>query len=142
MCDISPAGWLNARPRFSAADLAHAQGGPLYRGTAPALGAPSASDTLGYPIDLNRPYVNIPGGGIGTEYQMTIPAREVGLPSGWVNVPTIWKGRVQPDGLAALFAKAALARGGKLPTFPTVDKAVEEAKRRSDFIGLARGGGM
>src|SRR5574341_529995 len=88
-------------------------------------------DPNGFPIDLRRPFVRIPEGGIGTEYSLTSP-----LGARWYNYPSIWGGRVlDPDEAYRQFALAMHAGGWVYPNFATEKEAIEAAKRRSIAIG-------
>lgn len=119
--------------------LMHLFQGPLYRGTAPAEGSPSFTDSLGFPIDHSRPVVQHPDGGPATEYSMTVPANEVGQGTGWSNIPSIWNGEFVTDDQAVMEALSRAQNGYKFPTFDTIETAIEEAIARSHFIGQARG---
>lgn len=126
---------MSARPRVMPDALAAILQGPLQG--AYETNTPHQSDTLGYPVDLSRPYVDIPGGGVGTEYQMTVPAESVGgTPGAWVNIPSIWDGSVRGEDEATRRARAAGTKRGEFKDIPSAER---EAIARSRYIGFLRG---
>jgi hypothetical protein len=110
--------------------------GALYQ-MPPAIG----QDPQGFPIDLQRPKLPVPGG-FQTEFSVTEQ-----FPDGrWYNVPSIWNGKALdprtqwPEILKNV--QSQQASGWVFPNFDSLQEAEKAAVERSKFLNQLRGGGL
>jgi hypothetical protein len=101
-------------------------------------------DQSGFPIDITRPIVYDKGKyEPHTELTETYKASELGLPgSGYYNVPTIYNGKIidteKDFDLLKKNVQELAAQGYQFPSFNSSEEAVQEAKARSEYLGLIR----
>ncbi len=91
-------------------------------------------DPDGFPIDLNRPKVAVPGG-MGTEFSQTDEHN-----GRFYNYPRVWGGKLlSPDDAYDQFRRALSEGNWVYPNYPTLESAEAAAVRRSKHIGKLRG---
>ena len=97
-------------------------------------GITTALDQDGFPIDLLKPYLK-KNGYYATEETMTF---QIG--DRWYNIPSIWDGKkIENEENVLDRGRQALQSGHIFPNYPTRNKALIGAKKRSDAIGREMG---
>jgi len=97
-------------------------------------GITTVLDPDGFPIDLTKPYLE-ENGHYATEETLTFP-----IEGRWYNIPSIWDGKkIENEENVLDRGMQALQSGHIFPNYPTRNKALIGAKKRSDAIGREMG---
>lgn len=108
-------------------------------------------DQDGYPIDLDRPLIDLGEGNMASEMSITVQGRDLGYPDlhqmspRWFNIPSIVEGKLPDEDPAIAQANAIKSAREQLmsgkwifPNYFSSEQAEAAAKRRSDSIRILR----